>query len=865
MAYQQPYSFKEGSHAQQPRPLLPSQLASTFRAWVRAGVGGVLLLVTVAAWLSLLSWSLHDPSLSHTTALAPRNWLGAAGAMGADLILQTFGVAALLLLLAPMFWGLTLVQREPVPRLGRRVSSYFLAVLALAAAASALPAPASWPLYHGLGGIIGDAAFRIASAPFAVFHPELGRLAAGLMFALAAWWAAHSIGATRASLAPVPFTLGKSGKSKRAGDRAVTARVKTQAIDPNSRLEPVLTVPPQHLAPIAQAQPDPRTQVKFGPYAAFDFEAGEEADPEFDAWTEQATSGIAARFAPQDAAPPANAPRALQEAVVDAFTGGRPAPRPAQEAPTEAQPYDVLPQATVRTRPHTHAYKRPSLNLLERAGSTTAKPSIAASLLRGNARLLEDSLAEFGVVGQVRDITPGPVVTLYELEPARGTNVARVIALAGDIARHMGVPSVRIAALHNTYLLGIEMPNPVRELITLRDVLGADSYRATMDTLPIALGRSITGEPVVADLAQLPSLLVSGANGSGKSTGINAMILSLLYKHGPDDCRFLMIDEKMLDLAVYNGIPHLLTPVISDPHKALTALAWCVSEMEERVKRMASLGVRNIDLFNNRVRNAKKRGERLARTVQTGFDDRTGEATYVKEDMNLEPMPYIVIVIDEFAGLMAMAGKEIEGAVQRLAQAARSCGIHLILATERPSSDIVTTALKASVPARVSYKSATKIDSRAVIGSEGAEQLLGSGDLLFASGPGAPMRVHGPYVSGAEIEGITGDLRQHNAPRYVEGLTGQAFEDLERTVRSNTTPATVRTAPVMTAASADALYDRAVAIVVRDGSASREHLQRRLTISPSWAAGLLQRLENDGVVGQADSRGQHPVLVGAAA
>ena len=865
MAYQQPLSEADSRRSEQLRPLLPVRLAKTLREGVRASLGAVLLLITATIWLALVSWSLHDPSLSHPTALHARNWLGSPGAMGADLILQTLGLAALVVVLAPMFWGLTLVQREPIPRFARRLISYLTAIPVLAAAASSVPAPAAWPLYHGLGGIIGDAAFHVASAPFVLAHAEFGRPVAGLVFlGLGLWWAANSIGATWASLRPVNRTQRPSTTQR------VTAKTKRPtapaAAPVESRADPVLTVPVQRSRTVTARAPDPRAQQQFGPYAGFDTDADEPIDPEFDAWTEQASSGIASRFAPQSMTPATHTPRGLQDAVIDAFTGGRAATR--LEPDAYEQPYDVQqvsPSAepTVRTKTRTPGYKRPSLNLLERASGTPAKPGVAASLLRGNARLLEDTLADFGVIGQIRDISPGPVVTLYELEPARGTNPARVMALADDIARGMGVPAVRIAAIPGMTTLGIEMPNPVSAQIALRDVFDTEVYRSNMDMLPIALGLSITGEPVVADLAQMPGLLVSGTNGAGKSTGINAMILSLLYKHGPDECRFLMIDEKMLDLAVYNGIPHLLTPVVTDPHKALTALAWCVSEMEERAKRLATLGVRNIELFNNRVRNAKKRGERLARTVQTGFDDRTGEATYVKEDMNLEPMPYIVIVIDEFAGLMAVAGREIEGAVARLAQAARSCGIHLIMATERPSSDIVTGAIKSSVPARVSYKSANRMDSRAILGCEGAEQLLGSGDMLFTAGAGAPMRVHGPYVSNAEIENVTGSLQAQGAPRYVDGMTALGSDDRAATVRTAAVTATART--VMTAQSADALYDRAVAIIVRDGRASREHLQRRLNITPNWSAALLQRLQADGVVGPPGADGQCQVFVGAAA
>jgi DNA segregation ATPase FtsK/SpoIIIE, S-DNA-T family len=428
---------------------------------------------------------------------------------------------------------------------------------------------------------------------------------------------------------------------------------------------------------------------------------------------------------------------------------------------------------------------------------------------------------------------------------------------------------VRIAPIAGRPLLGIEMPNQVREMVTLRDVLDAEAWRSSMDALPLALGRSTTGEPIVADLARMPHLLVAGTTGSGKSVGINAMILSLLYKHGPEDCRFLMIDPKMLELSAYEGIPHLLTPVVTDPHKAISALAWCVTEMEERYKRMAALSVRSIDVFNNRVRNANKRGERLARTVQTGFDPATGEATYAKEEMNLAPMPYIVIVIDEFADLMAVAGREIEGAVQRLAQAARAAGIHLIMATQRPTTDIVTGSIKANLPARVSYKVASRVDSRVILGTEGAETLLGAGDMLYVGSTGVPVRVHGPYVSDEEVESVTASLREQGSPRYLDGVTGPpegaGVGSHDTATRRDEPGALLASTPGLPAISEDALYDRAVAIIVRDRAITLTQLQRRLAISPSWAAALLQRLEADGVISPADGGGVHAVRTGVAA
>jgi S-DNA-T family DNA segregation ATPase FtsK/SpoIIIE len=469
-------------------------------------------------------------------------------------------------------------------------------------------------------------------------------------------------------------------------------------------------------------------------------------------------------------------------------------------------------------------------------------------VLRGTARLLEEVLADFSVKGEVREIKPGPVVTLFELEPARGTKSSRVVALAEDIARSMSVTSARAAIVPGRNVIGIELPNVRRETVYLRDIFEAEVFRSADISLPLALGKSIGGEPIVVDLARMPHLLVAGTTGSGKSVGINAMVLSLLYRRSPEDCRLLMIDPKMLELSVYNGIPHLLTPVVTDPHKAVAALNWAVGEMEERYKRMASLAVRNIEAFNTRVRKAQSRGETLKRTVQTGFDNGTGQAIYEEQQMQAETMPYIVVVVDEFADLMIVAGKEIEAAVQRLAQMARAAGIHLIMATQRPSVDIVTGTIKANFPARISFKVASKIDSRTILNEQGAEQLLGQGDMLYALGSGQTARAHGAFVSDEEVERVAEALRRQGPPSYVEGIT-------DTPPRSDAAGAEPR------AASEDDLYDKAVAIVLRDRKASTSYLQRRLSVGYNRAADLVERMEREGLIGPANNVGRREILI----
>ncbi|HUO53452.1 MAG TPA: DNA translocase FtsK, partial [Rhodoblastus sp.] len=447
---------------------------------------------------------------------------------------------------------------------------------------------------------------------------------------------------------------------------------------------------------------------------------------------------------------------------------------------------------------------------------------------------------------------PGPVVTLYEFEPAPGIKSSRVIGLADDIARSMSAVSARVAVVPGRNAIGIELPNPRRETVYLRELIAAPEFVETRHKLAIALGKTIGGEPVIVDLAKMPHLLVAGTTGSGKSVAINTMILSLLYKHKPQDCRLIMVDPKMLELSVYDGIPHLLTPVVTDPKKAVVALKWAVREMEDRYKKMSKLGVRNIDGFNARVTEAAAKGEIISRTVQTGFDRETGEAIYEQEQMDLSVLPYIVVIVDEMADLMMVAGKEIEGAIQRLAQMARAAGIHLIMATQRPSVDVITGTIKANFPTRISFQVTSKIDSRTILGEMGAEQLLGQGDMLYMAGGGRISRVHGPFVSDVEVEKVVAHLKMQGQPEYLDAVTVEdEGEDDEAEAQ---------------AFSGDDegsdLFDRAVAIVLRDKKCSTSYVQRRLSIGYNKAASLVERMEKEGVVGPANHAGKRQILAG---
>jgi S-DNA-T family DNA segregation ATPase FtsK/SpoIIIE len=490
--------------------------------------------------------------------------------------------------------------------------------------------------------------------------------------------------------------------------------------------------------------------------------------------------------------------------------------------------------------------------LTDPATITRRRPSNEA--LEENARMLEVVLDDYGVKGEIVSVRPGPVVTMYELEPAPGLKASRVIGLADDIARSMSALSARVSTVPGRSVIGIELPNADRERVVLREILAAHAYGDGGHRLPLALGKDISGDPVIANLARMPHLLIAGTTGSGKSVAINTMILSLLYKLSPEECRLIMIDPKMLELSVYDGIPHLLSPVVTDPKKAVVALKWVVAEMEDRYRRMSKMGVRNIDGFNGRVHEALSKGELFSRTVQTGFDDETGDPVFETEEFAPEAMPYIVVIVDEMADLMMVAGKEIEACIQRLAQMARASGIHLIMATQRPSVDVITGTIKANFPTRISFQVTSKIDSRTILGEQGAEQLLGMGDMLFMAGGSRITRVHGPFVSDGEVEEVVSHLKTLGPPDYVGGVVEGPDEGAEADIDAvlglggNTD-------------GEDALYDQAVAIVIQDRKCSTSYIQRKLAIGYNKAARLVEQMEEQGLVTPANHVGKREILV----
>ena len=537
------------------------------------------------------------------------------------------------------------------------------------------------------------------------------------------------------------------------------------------------------------------------------------------------------------------------------------APEPASEkpAPVKTAPSIALyqPQPLPRAEaPVIHGtYEFPPRDLLQMPPEQDGNV-ITQEMLERSAGLLESVLEDFGVRGEIIHVRPGPVVTLYEFEPAPGVKSSRVIGLADDIARSMSALSARVAVVPGRNVIGIELPNANRETVYLREMIDSRTFEASNYRLPLCLGKGIGGEPIIAELAKMPHLLVAGTTGSGKSVAINTMILSLLYRFKPEECRLIMVDPKMLELSIYDGIPHLLTPVVTDPKKAVVALKWAVREMEERYRKMARLGVRNIEGFNARAASAKGKGETVMCTVQSGFDKETGEPTYIQEELDLTPMPYIVVIIDEMADLMMVAGKDIEGAVQRLAQMARAAGIHLIMATQRPSVDVITGTIKANFPTRISFQVTSKIDSRTILGEMGAEQLLGQGDMLHMAGGGRIVRVHGPFVSDEEVEKVVNHLKEQGRPDYLATVTEDEEEE------DATPESAVFDATSMGSEDGDDVYEQAIKVVMRDKKCSTTYIQRRLGIGYNRAASLVERMEQDGLVGPANHVGKREILTG---
>jgi DNA segregation ATPase FtsK/SpoIIIE, S-DNA-T family len=792
---------------------LSGHLGAMLRRRLRELGGIALLSLAMMAALALATWSVHDPSLSHATVARVHNLLGRPGAIAADLLMQLLGLGSLALLLPVGIWGYRLLGHRPLGRERLRVMLWLLGAALTAAFAASLPRGAHWPLPSGLGGVVGDAILR-APTPL-IGAPILGlyRFALSIMLGLAAL-----------------FTF------------AVAAGFLWRGIDADDD-------------DVAEEEDEEDTEEDDSDSAWWVSLGG----LIHAVWSFRTRLALLFRGHPRTA--PARSEPAMSDRIEPPFDG-RPDPRTDEEADEEitgapAQRAARKPRTAPAPKPRRAAggYVHPPLELLMQP-SKSARSTITSEMLQENAAALEGVLGDFGVRGEIINARPGPVVTLYELEPAPGIKSSRVISLADDIARSMSALSARVAVVSGRNAIGIELPNPTREKVFLRELLASRDYADNSARLPLCLGKSIGGEPVLVDLARMPHLLIAGTTGSGKSVAINTMILSLVYRLQPDRCRLIMVDPKMLELSVYDGIPHLLTPVVTDPKKAVVALKWAVREMEERYKKMSKLGVRNIDGYNARVAEANGKGEKLSRTVHTGYNRETGEAIYENEELDLEPLPYIVVIVDEMADLMMVAGKDIEGAVQRLAQMARAAGLHVVLATQRPSVDVITGTIKANFPTRISFQVTSKIDSRTILGEQGAEQLLGQGDMLYMAGGGRISRVHGPFVSDEEVEKVVRHLKAQGVPQYLEAVTAEEAQDEDGNPVFDSTS--------MGAPEGGDLYQQAVQVVTRDRKASTSYIQRRLQIGYNRAASLMERMEKEGIVGQANHAGKREILVEAA-
>jgi len=769
-------------------------------------LGFGLLLACFLLALALLTYDPRDPSLDTAVDAAPHNFLGHSGAVLADLLRQSLGLAAFLIPIVLLGWSFRLLLNRPLKSIGLRlallpvilvVGAFALSVLDIGGLSVEMRSGGA--IGWGLQRLLSSAGLSAAALPISIATAAVVGLLLLLIMGLS-WrdWREIGEGAERVGAFSGRHTIAAAGFADRLFRHWREAR-RARAAAGNSS---------------SASDPSPRGTVTILP---------DRREPRFEGALPDSAGGGRdrgglIRFIAPRAKPLAPGRRADQER------------QPTLDLVPDEQP--VLPSLELLAKPH--AFKIETID---------------EEALEKNARLLETVLEDFGVRGQIVQVRPGPVVTLYELEPAPGIKASRIIGLADDIARSMSAISVRVAVVPGRNVIGIELPNRKAETVFLRELLGSPVYEKHPGRLALILGKDISGEPVLADLAKMPHLLIAGTTGSGKSVGINTMILSILYRMPPQRCKFIMVDPKMLELSVYDGIPHLLAPVVTDPRKAVLALKWTVREMEYRYRKMSKLGVRNIDGFNTRLAEAQAKGESLVRNVQTGFDPETGQPIFEPQPFDTSELPLIVVVVDEMADLMLVAGKEIEAAIQRLAQMARAAGIHLIMATQRPSVDVITGTIKANFPTRISFQVTSKIDSRTILGEGGAEQLLGRGDMLYMAGGGRITRVHGPFVSDEEVERVVSFLKTRAEPDYIDAIT----EDDE--------------APLGLAGSeeegglGDALYAQAVAVICRERKASTSFVQRHLQIGYNRAARIIERMEAEGIVSPANHVGKREVLV----
>ncbi|MDQ0304363.1 DNA translocase FtsK [Ancylobacter polymorphus] len=829
-----------------PGGFLPEEVRGALSRRTAELVGLAWLSLCALMLLALATWSADDPSLSRSSAAAPSNLLSLPGAIFADVMMQLFGVAALAVVLPMGIWGWLLLTHRHPGRLRARLIALVAGIVFASGFAACLPRFGGWPLPSGLGGVLGEFVLAVPAALRASWLTSADYAVVGIVCLIGA-----------ALTLPLAVGFGLRAEPEEALDDPRRAPASFEDDEPGwlafllgMMTHGVLSLKAR-FAPGAARRPRPARGLAERLRESVGFGGAEEDDlAALRAGRHEPSFGRRETFdEEEDVAGFESADDDLPDALDEAFAA--PPPPPVPRVAKRPPPLRSIRGGRAALEEQRRRYAMPGLDLLS-PPPPRGGPALSREALDQNARDLEGVLDDFGVRGAIVNARPGPVVTLYELEPAPGIKSSRVIGLADDIARSMSAISARVAVIPGKNAIGIELPNPKRDKVLLREILVARDFGEAAHKLAIALGKTIGGEPVIVDLARMPHLLVAGTTGSGKSVAINTMILSLLFRMRPEQCRLIMIDPKMLELSIYDGIPHLLTPVVTDPKKAVVALKWAVREMEERYRKMSKVGVRSIDGFNARIAEAQAKGEQIVRTVQTGFDKETGEAIYEREEMDLSPIPYIVVVVDEMADLMMVAGKEIEGAIQRLAQMARAAGIHLIMATQRPSVDVITGTIKANFPTRISFQVTSKIDSRTILGEMGAEQLLGQGDMLYMAGGGRISRVHGPFVSDQEVERVVEHLKAQGSPDYLDEVTIDLDGEGE--------DGAVFDKSGMGAEEGGDLYSQAVAVVMRDKKCSTSYIQRRLQIGYNRAASLVERMEREGLVGPANHAGKREIL-----
>ena len=818
---------------------------------------GILMMVAALfSTAALATWNIGDPSLNHATGNEVVNAMGPFGAIVADILTQFFGIGALPTLLPLAAFGLTLARGRDAGSNRLRTLYWLGTILICCAALACLSRPVTWPLPSGLGGLTGDLAMKIPAMILGAYPSGISGMLLAIVLALPGLLLlSRAMAPQGLVVAPLKRNAAPASRKQHAMPAddhdddededgsaflgaiahtwlSIKARISNLAglrkpvKRASAKREPGTAPRERMVEPEMERSQAPLSR----PPVVQDFDDAFDEDHLVDELMED--HAPAARMSPQN-----NTGSRLVDSVAAAPKEGNRIKREAQGSLIKQD-----------------AYELPPLHLLAQPKSVVRDSRLSKESLEENARILEGVLEDFGVKGDIIHVRPGPVVTLYELEPAPGIKSSRVIGLSDDIARSMSAIACRVAVVPGRNAIGIELPNDSRETVYLREMLASKDFETTKTKLGMALGKTINGEPVIADLAKMPHLLVAGTTGSGKSVAINTMILSLLYRLSPEQCRLIMIDPKMLELSVYDGIPHLLTPVVTDPKKAVVALKWTVKEMEDRYRLMAKVGVRNIDGYNARVDEAKAKNERFSRTMQTGYDRDSGEAVYETEEFDLKSMPYIVVIIDEMADLMMVAGKDIEGTVQRLAQMARAAGIHVVMATQRPSVDVITGTIKANFPTRISFQVTSKIDSRTILGEQGAEQLLGMGDMLYMAGGGRTQRVHGPFVADNEVEMVVKHLKAQGVPQYLEAVTAENDSD-------DDDAETGGAAGGGNYSDSDDPYDQAVNVVLRDRKVSTSYIQRRLGIGYNKAASLIERMEEEGVISAPNHAGKREILV----